>query len=885
MNKLKILSWNANGLKQHQQELQAVLDINNIDVCLIAETHFNKQTHINFHGYKVYHSIHPGNSARGGSAVIIKQSIQHFEEAKFETEEIQAMAVNVKCKNYFIVVASIYCPPKYSLKKHHYLDLFKKLGKKFVIGGDFNAKNTHWGSRLTTTKGRELFQATSEFGCEIISTGKPTYWPTDPNKIPDLIDFFIIKNISNNFIQIEDRQEMDSDHSPILLTVSENAIEKQSIPVLANKYTDWESFKVCLEEKIQLAVPLQYKEQLDAEVENYIKDIQLTVWENTPVIKQRVKENKYPAEILELIAIKRRARKKWHQTRAPQDKTRLNNLTQQLRRIIKEVKNKSINLYLKKLTNDKSTDYSLWKAAKNLKRPIAAIPPIRKLDGKWARDNKEKAKLFAEHLEKIFQVNTGEEDEDLNVEPIQEQEEIALTNPAEVKKEIKNNIKSKKAPGYDLITGQILKQLPEKAIVKITNLINAAFRLKYVPKLWKVAEVIMIPKAGKPPNEVSSYRPISLLPIMSKLFEKIYLRRLKPVIERKNLIPDHQFGFREKHATIDQVHRITNTIEKALEEKKVCSAVFLDVTQAFDKVWHKGLNCKLKTILPKEHSEMIESYLSERYFYIKQEGEYSDLKEIGAGVPQGSVLGPILYLLYTCDFPALENNIIATFADDTAVLAVGENNKESTETLQRAMTKIQNYTKKWRLKLNEAKSIHVDFTNKKIDHKPVYINGQEIPYSNTAKYLGMTLDAKLRWKAHIKNKKEELQIRYTKMYWLIGKHSTLTIQNKLLLYKQILKPVWSYGIQLWGCSKKSNRDIIQRFQNKVLRNIVNAPWFIRNYDLHRDMQIEFVDKEIQNFARSHEKRLQNHVNVEVVQLLDNTSIARRLKRVKPFELV
>ena len=111
------------------------------------------------------------------------------------------------------------------------------------------------------------------------------------------------------------------------------------------------------------------------------------------------------------------------------------------------------------------------------------------------------------------------------------------------------------------------------AIVKLTNLINAAFQLRYVPRLWKVAEVLMIAKPGKPPQEATSYRPISLLPVISKPFEKLLIKRINPIIETRNLIPAHQFGFREKHGTIDQVHRITNIIEEALEKKRVCSTV------------------------------------------------------------------------------------------------------------------------------------------------------------------------------------------------------------------------------------------------------------------------------------------------------------------------
>lgn len=406
-----------------------------------------------------------------------------------------------------------------------------------------------------------------------------------------------------------------------------------------------------------------------------------------------------------------------------------------------------------------------------------------------------------------------------------------------------------------------------------------------MPRLWKIAEVIMIQKPGKPPHEVSSYRPISLLPIMAKLFEKLLLKRLKPIIEEKELIPNHQFGFRNKHSTIDQVHRITNVIEKSLEEKKVCAAIFLDVAQAFDKVWHEGLNHKLRLLLPEQYSQILESYISDRYFRVKQEEAYSDLKEIKAGVPQGSVLGPVLYLLYTCDIPTLENNTLATFADDTAILAVGRTNEEATEKLQTAANQINNWTKRWRIKLNENKSVHINFTNKVVQYIPVNINNNIIPYSNTAKYLGITLDAKLRWKAHVKKKREELGIKYRKLYWLIGRNSTLSLHNKLMIYKQIIRPVWSYGIQLWGCTKQSNINIIQRFQNKALRNIVDAPWYIRNSDLHRDLNMETVDQVIKIFARSHEERLHHHVNIEVIQLLDNTELERRLKRKKPFELV
>jgi hypothetical protein len=150
----------------------------------------------------------------------------------------------------------------------------------------------------------------------------------------------------------------------------------------------------------------------------------------------------------------------------------------------------------------------------------------------------------------------------------------------------------------------------------------------------------------------------------------------------------------------------------------------------------------------------------------------------------------------------------------------------------------------------------------------------------------MTPDAKLRRKEHIKKKKsDELNIKFRKMNWLLGRNSELSIHNKVILYEQIIRRVWSYVIQLWGGASDSNIQVIQRYQNKVLKCIVNAPWYVRNSVLHRDLEIETVTYIIAKFANSQEKRLKNHTNIEASRLLSVNNITRRLKRKKPFELV
>jgi hypothetical protein len=177
--------------------------------------------------------------------------------------------------------------------------------------------------------------------------------------------------------------------------------------------------------------------------------------------------------------------------------------------------------------------------------------------------------------------------------------------------------------------------LPIIGIIYLTQLFNAVLLKGYFPAQRKVAQVILILKPGNPPNELTSYQPISLslLPIVSKVFEKILLKRLLPMVENNRLIPNHQFGFRQRHSTIEQMHRIVQRINEALENKQYCSAAFLDISQAFNKVWHTGLLYKLRRSLPLNYFLILKSYLYRRHFLIKVETEYTELSSGNASVP------------------------------------------------------------------------------------------------------------------------------------------------------------------------------------------------------------------------------------------------------------
>jgi hypothetical protein len=236
------------------------------------------------------------------------------------------------------------------------------------------------------------------------------------------------------------------------------------------------------------------------------------------------------------------------------------------------------------------------------------------------------------------------------------------------------------------------------------------------------------------------------------------------------------------------------------------------------------------------------------------------------------------YLLYTAD-------LTATFADDTSLLTTDSDPVVASQLLQTDLLAIQNWLKTGRLKANETKSTHVTFTTRCAACPPVHINDVQLPQSDDVKYIGLHLDRRLTWHKHIFTKRKHLVLTLTKMHWLLGRQSQLSTSNKLLLYKTILKPIWTYGIQLWGTASTSNIEILgKKPQSKALRMIVDAPWYVPNTLIRRHLHISTVKDEIRCFNSHYGARLRTHPNHLAVNLLGQPA-NRRLRRFLPNNLL
>ncbi|XP_045453923.1 fatty acid synthase-like [Melitaea cinxia] len=668
-------------------------------------------------------SLGCNGTAHAGSAIVVRKSLKHNLLAPCDKEYLQAASVMVNTRTGLIALSAVYCPPKHKISEANFTDFFKTLGNRFIAGGDWNAKHIYWGSRLTTSRGRSLKECLHSNHLLTLSTGSPTYWPTDPEKTPDLLDFFITKNVCPQYTSVESSLDGSSDHSPIILRISSIIpTSDRGCESLHNFKTDWYGFRDLLNEEINLHFPMSSVNELEDASLYFTNLVQVAAWKNTPELCTESFSPTLPMVIRHKIEEKRRLRRVWQLSRHPSDKSALNRAIKELKGLLRASANETVRQTLELMSPLGRGERSLWKATKNLNKMQIPIPPIRNRNT-WARTDIEKADAFGTYLAAIFKPNEAKGDEDPHIDLILNQDfQLSVppspTSPSEVLREIKN-MNAKKAPGFDLITPKLLKELPKKCVVFLTNLFNATLRLSHFPNVWKVSQIIMIHKPGKPTHEPSSYRPISLTPVLSKLWEKIFIARLSKCINERDIIPQHQFGFRKHHSTVEQVHRVYDSIRHCLETKQYCSAAFLDIQQAFDKVWHKGLLYKIKKLLPHPIYSTIRSYVENRVFFVKQGEARSGLFKCLAGVPQGSVLGPVLYNIFTHDLPQSADVTIATYADDAAFLSSSVDPIRATAKLQRKLNDTHAWLNKWRMKASAPKSFHITFSLRQGDCPPV----------------------------------------------------------------------------------------------------------------------------------------------------------------------
>ena len=377
-----------------------------------------------------------------------------------------------------------------------------------------------------------------------------------------------------------------------------------------------------------------------------------------------------------------------------------------------------------------------------------------------------------------------------------------------------------KSSGPNSIPTNLLKEFSSLFIPPIKTLVNKSLYEGTFPSIFKLALICPIYKKSDKTKCVN-YRPISLLSNLSKIFERIMYNRLEGYLEHNKLIYDLQFGFRKKFSTDHALLSITEQIKNNFQNKNFSCGVFVDLEKAFDTVNHKILISKLKHYGFQDKTlSWLTSYLSNRTHKVTLNGEISDPKPVTCGVPQGSILGPLLFLIYINDMnKAIQNSQVYHFADDTNLLFSHKNEKTLKKIANKDLQNLYEWLCANRLSLNVAKTEFMIFRppHKQLTNRVVLkLNRTKIFESTKIKYLGIILDSRLTWKEHI----NELSKKLNRSMGMLFKTRDFCPPSILKnLYHSIFNSHVNYGLPVWGYASDILLDKIIKAQKKAIRTI------------------------------------------------------------------
>jgi len=453
--------------------------------------------------------------------------------------------------------------------------------------------------------------------------------------------------------------------------------------------------------------------------------------------------------------------------------------------------------------------------------------------------NRHFAKIGSNLADKIPAVNTNP----LSYlsTPLQNSFFLSPVTDKEIEDEI-NCLNASKSTGPFSIPVYILKLLKNCLSFPLQLIYNLSFSSGCVPDQFKLANVIPVHKKDST-TSLNNYRPISLLSIFNIIMEKLVHKRLITFINKHNLLYENQFGFREKHSTSHATLLIIDKIQQAIEDGQFSCGIFLDFSKAFDTVDHRILLQKLHYFgIRGVVNNWFTSYLLNRRQYVSIGSEKSEEVSISHGVPQGSVLGPLLFLLYINDFYKCSDILdFHIFADDTNLFYSDSNLRHLENTINSNLKQISCWLKANKLSLNIEKTNYVIFypRQKKLNHTlELKIDNQRLEQKESIKYLGLYIDSHLNWKSHINHITKKIK----RCIGILSKiRYFVSLQVLVQLYNTLILPFLTYSLITWGSTYQTSLEPLKILQKKALRIITFSNYCSHSTPLFHDLGMLKLD--------------------------------------------
>ena len=513
--------------------------------------------------------------------------------------------------------------------------------------------------------------------------------------------------------------------------------------------------------------------------------------------------------IKRLARRKQRAWRKAKRTNKPTDWDRFKSLKKETRR----ENRKGYQGYIRCLIED-DADKNLWRLIKSRKTESVGIAPLKK-NGLVFSQSKDKANILNNQFSSVFTQEDLDNLPDLGESPQPTMPDINITVNG-IEKLLKN-LNSRKAAGPDGIPCRLLQCVAKELAPALTKLFNTSLNTGQVPKEWCHAIVQPIFKKGDRSN-AANYRPISLTCVCCKLMEHVIRSHITDHFESNGLYSDAQHGFRKRRSCETQLLLTVDDLAKEIDKGGQTDTILLDYAKAFDKVPHQRLVMKLfhygirgKALI------WIQNFLANRTQQVVVEGERSEMADVTSGVPQGSVIGPTLFLVYINDIGDNISSKLRLFADDTILYRNIRNNTDALK-LQDDLTKLQLWEQCWQMEFNVTKCHVLSVTNKKKPTPITYhLHGHQLEEVESAKYLGVELTKKLSWGKHVTN--TAAKVNKTSAFICRNlKGCPTSVQTHC--FKALARPVAEYASPVWDPHCQNHIDVLEASQRRAARRIL-----------------------------------------------------------------
>jgi hypothetical protein len=460
-----------------------------------------------------------------------------------------------------------------------------------------------------------------------------------------------------------------------------------------------------------------------------------------------------------------------------------------------------------------ASNKKFWRFIKHNRTDSCGINELKR-SGQSATKPKDKANLLNAQFESVFTREGDFNPAHLQLPPLDPNILNDITFNVNGIKKLLDNLQPKKAAGPDNINPIIFKTLSSSFAPILQSIFTASYNRGTVPDDWKRANVVPVYKKGSK-TDPANYRPISLTCIACKIMEHIITSAIMKHAESNNIFYKLQYGFRSKRSCETQLIGFITDIANNIDRGIQTDVLIMDFSKAFDKVGHKRLSHKLHHYgIRGKTLTWIDAFLKNRKQRVALEGQYSDEVDVLSGVPQGSVLGPSLFLYYINDLPANLNSNIRLFADDTIAYLTVTNSMDA-ESLQKDLEKMTEWSNRWAMEFHPQKCQVISITRKRHPFKYDYHMGNHIlERVASAKYLGLTISEDLRWNRHIDNicKKANGVLAFVKRNLRIPSRSI-----KTKAYKTIVRPTLEYSASVWDPYTLSNTRKIEAVQRRAAR--------------------------------------------------------------------